>query len=191
MPAGINRAGSCGSQGSAIVATQSRSPKVAQAVAASRRAIEPHNKPRWREALRSPQPRRRAARWAAPQFTADPYGAFRRDAEKLDCLPTNPSRRRTRWQRRWRWSSERRERRRRTGRWRWIRRRRTGQRRRIGRRIGWCRISWRWIELRRIGWRRIERRWIRRRRISWGRIRWRQRHWRGQRQWERRGQWRR
>ena len=53
---------------SAIVATQSRSPKVAQPVAASRRAIEPHNKPRWRVASRSPQPRRRAARWAAPSL---------------------------------------------------------------------------------------------------------------------------
>ena len=53
---------------SAIVATQSRSPKVAQAGAASRRAIEPHNKPRWRVASRNPQPRRRAARWAAPSL---------------------------------------------------------------------------------------------------------------------------
>jgi hypothetical protein len=53
---------------SAIVATQSRSPMVAQAAAASRRAIEPHNKPRWRVASRSPQPRRRAARWTAPSL---------------------------------------------------------------------------------------------------------------------------
>ena len=53
---------------SAIVASQSRSPKVAQAGAASRRAIEPHNKPRWRVASRSPQPRRRGARWAAPSL---------------------------------------------------------------------------------------------------------------------------
>jgi hypothetical protein len=53
---------------SAIVASQSRSPKVAQAGAASRRAIEPHNKPRWRVASRSPQPRRRAARWAPPSL---------------------------------------------------------------------------------------------------------------------------
>ena len=52
----------------AIVATQSRSPKVAQAGAASRRAIEPHNKPRWHVASRNPQPRRRAARWAAPSL---------------------------------------------------------------------------------------------------------------------------
>ena len=53
---------------SAIVASQSRSPQVAQAGAANRRAIEPHNKPRWRVASRSPQPRRRAARWAAPSL---------------------------------------------------------------------------------------------------------------------------
>ena len=53
---------------SAIVATQSRSPKVAQAAAANRRAIEPRNKPRWRVASRSAQPRRRAARWAAPSL---------------------------------------------------------------------------------------------------------------------------
>jgi hypothetical protein len=53
---------------SAIVATQSRSPQVAQAGAASRRAIEPHNRPHWRVASRSPQPRRRAARWAAPSL---------------------------------------------------------------------------------------------------------------------------
>ena len=53
---------------SAIGATQSRSPKVAQAAAANRRAIEPHNKPRWRVASRSPQPRRRAARRAAPSL---------------------------------------------------------------------------------------------------------------------------
>jgi hypothetical protein len=52
----------------AIVATQSPSPKVAQAGTANRRAIEPHNKPRWRVALRSPQPKRRAARWAAPSL---------------------------------------------------------------------------------------------------------------------------
>jgi hypothetical protein len=37
---------------SAIVATQSRSPKVVQAEAANRRAIDPHNKPRWRMASR-------------------------------------------------------------------------------------------------------------------------------------------
>jgi hypothetical protein len=51
---------------SGILATQSRSPKVAQAGAASWRANEPHNKQRWRVASRSPQPRRRATRWAAP-----------------------------------------------------------------------------------------------------------------------------
>jgi hypothetical protein len=38
---------------SPIVATQSRSPKVAQAEAANRRAIDPHHKPRWRVASRS------------------------------------------------------------------------------------------------------------------------------------------
>ena len=38
---------------SAIVATQSRSPPVAQAGAASRRAIEPHNRPHWRVASRA------------------------------------------------------------------------------------------------------------------------------------------
>jgi hypothetical protein len=53
---------------SAIVATQSPSAKVAQAGAAGRRAIEPHNKPRWRVASRSPQPKRHAARWAAPSL---------------------------------------------------------------------------------------------------------------------------
>ena len=53
---------------SADVATQSRSPNVAQAGAASRRAIEPRNKPRWRVASRSPQPMRRPARWAAPSL---------------------------------------------------------------------------------------------------------------------------
>jgi hypothetical protein len=53
---------------SAIVATQSRSPLVAEAGATNRRAIEPHNRPQWRMASRSPQARRRAARWAAPSL---------------------------------------------------------------------------------------------------------------------------
>jgi hypothetical protein len=53
---------------SASVAAQTRSPKVAQLGAASRRAVEPQDKPRWRVASRSPQSRRRAARWAAPSL---------------------------------------------------------------------------------------------------------------------------
>jgi hypothetical protein len=40
---------------SATVATQSRSPKVAQAEAANRRAIDPDDKPRWRVVSRSPR----------------------------------------------------------------------------------------------------------------------------------------
>jgi hypothetical protein len=66
---------------SAIVATQSRSPQVAQAGASSRRAIEPHNRPHWRVASRSPQPRRRAARWAAhslPPILMALFGETRR-----------------------------------------------------------------------------------------------------------------
>jgi hypothetical protein len=50
---------------SAAVATQGPSSTVAQADAASRRAIELRNKPHWRVASRSSQPRRRADRWAA------------------------------------------------------------------------------------------------------------------------------
>jgi hypothetical protein len=53
---------------SALVANQSPSPEVAQVGAAGRRAIEPRNKPRWHMATRSPQPRRRASRRAAPSL---------------------------------------------------------------------------------------------------------------------------
>jgi hypothetical protein len=52
----------------AAVATQGPFSTVVQAGAASRRAIEPDNRPHWRVASRSPQPRRRAARWVAPSL---------------------------------------------------------------------------------------------------------------------------
>ena len=51
-----------------IIATQSRSLKVVQAAAASRRAIEPENRPHWRFASHHPQPKGRAARRVAPSL---------------------------------------------------------------------------------------------------------------------------
>ena len=81
------------------VAAQSHPSKVAQtAVVAGRRASQPQNRTHSRVASRSIQPKATSGPVVDPQPAVDPCGAFRRDAEELDRVPTNPDQWRTgRW----------------------------------------------------------------------------------------------